>query len=156
MDLDVVWICDMVCDMDKSTNLILNGKRQVFRQQKLFMFIEIQINKIQDSILKTKSEFKDIDRIIDPLEVQKFCSDEMINSIINIGNCIKEIYTTLEIAQQFAIRYVEAKYINNNYFLQRRYYDELIKCTSCNFVDATDKFSIALDNFYLYIPKNND
>ena len=117
---------------------------------------EIQINKIQDSILKTKSELKDIDRIIDPLEVQKFCSDEMINSIINIGNCIKEIYTTLEIAQQFAIRYVEAKYINNNYFLQRRYYDELIKCTSCNFVDATDKFSIALDNFYLYIQKNND
>lgn len=116
---------------------------------------EIQINKIQDSILKTKTESKDIDRIIDPLEVQKFCSEELINPIIDIGNCIKEIYNTLETAQEFAIRYVEAKYINDNYFLQRRYYDELIKCTSCNFVNVTNKFSTALDNFYLSISENN-
>ena len=34
-------------NMNKSTNLILNGKRQVFREPNLFMFIEIQIrNKI--------------------------------------------------------------------------------------------------------------
>lgn len=116
---------------------------------------EMQITKIQDSILKTKTEFKELDRIINPLEIQKFYSDEMVNPIIDIANCIKEIYKTLEIAQEFAIKYVEAKYINNNYFLQRRYYDELIKCTSCNFVDATNKFSTALEKFYLCIPENN-
>ena len=34
-------------NMNKTTNLILNGKRQVFREPNLFMFIEIQIrNKI--------------------------------------------------------------------------------------------------------------
>ena len=34
-------------NMNKSTNLILNGKRQVFREPNLFMFIGIQIrNKI--------------------------------------------------------------------------------------------------------------
>ena len=30
-------------NVNKTTNLILNGKRQVFREPNLFMFIEIQI-----------------------------------------------------------------------------------------------------------------